>query len=106
MKKISSILLIGLFLLLQANRFTAYLGCQLKNQYSAINCDCEKIFSSPGEDPAGHQQVHTHWPPDDFFFPAEMAAIKSAAENNHYPEEPDSRRLTGFLPADERPPAA
>lgn len=106
MKKFSSILLIGLFLLLQANRFTAYLGCQLKNQYSAMNCDCEKIFSSPAEDPAGHQQLHTHWPPDDFFFPAEMAVIKCSEENNNYREPAVSRRLPGFLPGLEHPPAA
>lgn len=105
MKKISSILLIGLFLLLQANRWTAYMSCQLKNQYSAISCDCEKILSSSGDAPADHQLAHAHWPPDDFFYPVQVADIQASIEIISYDEQPTGRQLPGFPLNGDKPPA-
>jgi hypothetical protein len=104
MKSICTLLLLAAFLLLQANRWTLYMGCRIQNMYSTSNCDCTPLLAVP-DAPAGeeHDAAYTHWHPDDFFYPVAkpvMAIIpfKLYGINFHSVETASGYLLSRFKP--------
>jgi hypothetical protein len=107
MKKLCTIMLISALLLLQGNRWTAYMSCRLKLIYSATVCDCERILSAPDNMPADHQNSSqmAHWQPDDFFCAAQTPSFQITRQATLCSIAPFGKDVPGFPAPCFKPPA-
>jgi hypothetical protein len=106
MKKTCAILMFVTFLLLQANRWTLYMGCRIKNMYSAASCDCTPVLSMPdaatGEE---HNTSYTHWHPDDFFYPSAKLLAGNISVQSYTTGYHPHKAASGYLLSRFKPPA-
>jgi hypothetical protein len=107
MKKLCSIMLISTLLLLQGNRWTAYMGCRLKLIYSATVCDCESILSAPDNMPADHQNnsLKMHWQPDDFICAVQTPSFEITPPAKLFSVASSGKNMMGFPNSCFKPPA-
>ncbi|HLG39396.1 MAG TPA: hypothetical protein VI461_06995 [Chitinophagaceae bacterium] len=85
MRKLSAILLIGLFTFSQYARQLSYLECKLSNVFkpNLSKCDCDKKISLVSQDsnPSPASKVQTHIHLDEFFSIAGEVDINSFAKS-------------------------
>ncbi|MDZ4794490.1 MAG: hypothetical protein SGI83_09455 [Bacteroidota bacterium] len=110
MKKLSAILLIGLFAFSQYARQLSYLECKFTNIFktSTDKCDCEKKagFDNPDSNKAPLSKVHTHIHLDELFTAARLVAIDlsfklACLKKNPFPSVDE---LEGNYPKPWQPP--
>lgn len=107
MKKICSIILISTFILLQANRYTAYMSCRLKSMYTATVCDCEQILAAPENMPADHENNarFLHLQPDEYYVSMVETEIYFRLPLPVFPGEIPGEDAPGYPLCPLKPPA-
>jgi hypothetical protein len=67
-KKISSILLIALLISLQYAKQINYIGCEIYNMNTNVDCGCDKILTTSTEnsDATSTTTIHRHFHVDDY----------------------------------------
>ncbi|MEO7923689.1 MAG: hypothetical protein ABIR30_08415 [Chitinophagaceae bacterium] len=110
MRKLSVILLTGLFIFSQYARHLGFLGCEFSKIFNpgAAQCDCVKKAGLDKQDsnPTPVSTTHTHIHPDDFFSHLENIAPDPFFKDLHslFSRDQTPGALAGNFPAPWEPP--